>query len=134
LNLAAGVKPGGLFSAQQPERVTMPKKPTEPRTADLLGDRQQAADVDAWLYKYAETFWRNYVNFREHAKNDDNKFYHAMRDYYGSGVSVVGFLRAQLKSSKGVFNHGSTKAIRCSRQVSDKGDSSLNGSENPETD
>ena len=112
----------------------MPKKPTEPRPAEILGGRQQAADVDAWLYKYADTFWRNYVNFREHAKHDDNKFYSSMRDYYGSGVSVVGFLRAQLKTSKGVFINGTAKTTRSGNQVSDKGNSPIASAENPETD
>ena len=113
---------------------TMPKKPSEPLPCKVFDDCQQSADTDAWLYKYAASFWDNYVNFRELAKSDGNKFYHSMRDYYGNGVSVVGFLRSQLKSTKGLFNNGDRKTTTSGGRFLNEGSTPNDRTENPETD
>ena len=113
---------------------TMPKKPTEPLPCKVFDDCQHSAETDAWLYKYAASFWDNYVNFRELAKSDGNKFYHSMRDYYGNGVSVVGFLRSQLKSTKGLFNNGDRKTTTSGGGFPYEGITQNHSAENRETD
>lgn len=112
----------------------MPKKPTRPKTAEELDGRELAANIDSWLHKHAETFWDNFINFRALSKENDLKYYTGMRDYYGAGCSIVGYLRSQLAQNKGEFSNGRRETSEGSSGIPRTWTAPDYGENAPETD